>query len=149
MIAENRKAYFDFFIEEEFEAGIKLLGHEVKSCRMGGVSLTGAMVKIYKDEAFVVGMKIPLFGKAGEVVDYDPERTRKLLLKRAQINAVIGALSRKGFSAVPLKLYTSDDLIKIKIGIVRGKKEYDKREILKKREQVREMDRARKGSEAQ
>jgi SsrA-binding protein len=143
-IAENRKAYFDYFIEEEFEAGIQLTGSEVKACRTQGASLVGSYVRIYRNEPYVLGLKIPLYAKSGGNEKYDPERSRKLLLRRGEINSLIGALSRKGYSATPLRLYKDGDLIKIKIGIVRGKKEYDKREILKKREQLREMERSKK-----
>ncbi|MBU1104531.1 SsrA-binding protein SmpB [Candidatus Parcubacteria bacterium] len=141
VIAENKKAYFEYFIEKEFEAGLKLLGHEVKACRLQGASLVGSFVRVVKNEAFVINVLIPVYKKAGGSVVglYDPKRSRKLLLHKGEINAIIGAQSRKGYAIVPLKLYTEGDLIKIKIGIGRGKKLYDKREELKKRQIQREM----------
>jgi len=141
IISENKKAYFEYFIEKEFEAGLKLMGQEVKACKTQGASLVGSFVRVVKNEAFVVNVLIPIYKKAGlgVMASYDPKRSRKLLLRKEEIDAITGAQSRKGYTVVPLKLYTDNALIKIKIGIGRGKKLYDKREELKKRQLIREQ----------
>jgi len=143
-IASNKKAYHDLFIESELEAGIKLLGHEVKTLKTQGADLKASYVRVLGNEAFVLNINIPLYKKAGDIKDHNTTRTRKLLLKKSEINAIIGALSRKGFFVVPLKIYTKGDIIKIKIGVGKKKKKYDKREVLKKRQIKREIEREAK-----
>src|SRR3990167_5299864 len=139
ILARNKEARFNYEIERELEAGIVLSGQEAKS---GNVSLKGAHVTINRDEAYLVNAHISPYKYAGELPGYDPTRSRKLLLNRSEISSLIGKYKQQGMAVVPLEFYTKRGLIKVRLGIGRGKKRYDKRESIKKREQEREIKRA-------
>ena len=144
VFAENRKARFDYEILETFEAGLVLTGTEVKSIREGRVSLKDAYVDVQDGELYLVNMYVAPYPMAAEMFQHDPERPRKLLLHRYEINRIIGKLSQRGLTAVPLKLYARGPWIKAEIALVRGKRKYEKRESIKRRELEREIERARK-----
>ena len=133
MITENRKARFDYEIVESFEAGIVLSGSEVKSARGGGASLNGSRVVISEDGASVIGMNIQKY-KFDSSEEYEAGRTKKLLMKRKELVAIGTKMKSAGLTLVPVKLYNKGSLLKLEIALVRGKKKYEKREILKKRE---------------
>ncbi len=141
-IAVNKKAYHDYEILETFEAGIKLLGSEVKSCKAGQVNLKGAYIKVAvtptKHLAYIIGMHIAPY-KFARQEGYDPLRTRELLLHKKEILKLAGKVKEKGLSIIPLKLYQKNGLIKLEIGLCKGKKLYDKREELKKKAIKKEM----------
>jgi len=141
IVATNKTAFRDYELFDKFEAGLVLTGTEVKSLRVGRASLNGAFVKIDKGEAFVVNMHIPEYSH-GNVFNHEPTRRRKLLLHKREIDKIMGALSRKGFSVVPLRLYFKGGLAKLEIALGRGKKKYDKRADLKKKQIEREIRRA-------
>jgi SsrA-binding protein len=143
LIAQNKKAYHDFEIGEKFEAGIVLLGTEVKSLREGRANLKDSYARVKHGEVFLVGLHISPYTHAS-YDNHEPERVRKLLLHRAEIKKLLGKTQERGFSLVPLKLYFTEGKAKIEIALARGKKEYDKRESLKRKEGIREMDRIRK-----
>ena len=140
LIANNKKAYHDYFIDDKWEAGIELFGTEVKSIRMGKCSIKEAFVKIDKGEVYVYGMHISPYEK-GNIFNKDPMRVRKLLLHRHEINKIEGSLQEKGLTLVPLKVYFKDSLVKLEIGVARGKKLYDKRQDIAKKDQRREAER--------
>ena len=142
ILAKNKEAYFNYEIEDSLEAGIQLLGHEVKSAKSGNVSLKGAHVTVYGSEAMLVNAHIAPYKYAGELAGYDPTRSRKLLLKRKEIDSIIGKYKIAGYAIVPLELYTKKGLIKVKLGIGRGKKKWDKRDVIKKKEADRKIGRA-------
>lgn len=142
ILAKNKEAYFNYEIEETLEAGISLLGHEVKSIKSGQVSLKGAHVTIHGSEALLVNAHISPYKYAGELKGYEPTRSRKLLLKRKEIDSIIGKYKIAGYAVVPLELYTKKGLVKVKLGIGRGKKKHDKREVIRKREDERKIARA-------
>jgi len=139
--SENKKAYFNYTILEKFEAGLVLLGTEVKSIRSGRMSLEGSYIvaKGPSLEFFLVGAKIPAYQPKNAPADYNPERSRKLLLNKKEINYLVGKTSQKGLTLVPLKVYSNRANIKIEFGIAKGKKKFDKRENIKKRETEREI----------
>ena len=139
MLATNKKAYFDYEILEKFEAGIALIGQEVKSIRAGRTSLKGAYVVIKDQEVFLIGCHIPAYQPKNAPSDYNPERSRKLLLKKVEIKGLIGKTRAKGLTLVPLSVYTKSRNIKIEIALAKGKKKADKRETIKKREVDREI----------
>ncbi|MGG3737403.1 SsrA-binding protein SmpB [Aeribacillus pallidus] len=141
VIAQNKKAHHDYFIEETYEAGIVLQGTEIKSIRAGRVNLKDAFAKIQKGEVFLHNMHISPY-EQGNRYNHDPLRTRKLLLHRKEINKLIGETKEKGYSLVPLKLYIKDGYAKVLIGLAKGKKKYDKREDLKKKAAQREIEKA-------
>jgi SsrA-binding protein len=144
LIAENRKARHDYFIDERFEAGIVLSGAEVKSLRDGRANLKDSYAKItHRGEVFLVGMHVSAYGHATHEV-IDPERERKLLLHRAEIDRLGGKVRERGFTLVPTKLYFKDGRAKVEIGLARGKERGDKRESLKKAEGQREIERVMK-----
>ncbi|MBT8114413.1 MAG: SsrA-binding protein SmpB [Arenicella sp.] len=140
-IANNRKARFDFFIEEEFEAGLALQGWEVKSMRAGRVQLKESYVIIKNGELFLFGAHISPLSSASTHVTADPTRSRKLLMKRYEINRLIGQVERAGYTLVPLALYWSRGRAKLKIGLAKGKKQHDKRASIKERDWKREQQR--------
>ncbi len=140
LIANNKKAFHDYFIEDTFETGIALAGTEVKSLRMGKCSIKEAYIKIDKGEVFVYGMHISPYEK-GNIFNKDPLRTRKLLMHRYEIRRLASKLKEKGLTLVPLKVYFKDSLVKVEIGLARGKKLYDKREDIAKKDQRRESER--------
>lgn len=143
-IAQNKKARHDYFIEERFEAGLSLLGWEVKSLRAGKAQLSDSYVIIKNGEAFLLGTLITPLATVSTHFIPDPTRTRKLLLHRAQLSKLIGAVERKGYTIVPLSLYWSHGLAKCEIGLAKGKQEHDKRETEKNRDWQREKQRLMK-----
>ncbi len=143
IISKNKKAYFDYEILEKLEAGIILSGHEVKSTKTGHINLKGSYVTISNNEAHLLNSHIAPY-RFADLKDYNPTRTRKLLLHRKEINHLIGKSQTKGISLVPLRVYIKNNFIKIEIGIARGKKKYDKREDIKKKEAKRNIQRALK-----
>jgi SsrA-binding protein len=140
LIANNKKAYHDYFIEETYEAGIALAGTEVKSLRMGKCSIKESFVGIDKDEVYIYQMHISPYEK-GNIFNKDPLRTRKLLLHRYEINKLIGRQKVKGYTLVPLSVYFKDSLVKVEIGLARGKKLYDKRQDIASKDIKREAER--------
>ena len=145
-IAENRQARFEYFIEETYEAGLSLQGWEVKSMRAGRVQLKEAYVFVRNAEAFLFGAHISPLPTASTHVLPDPVRTRKLLLNRAELNRLVGAVERKGYTLVPLELYWKAGRAKLRIGLAKGKKEHDKRSTSKDRDWQREKSRLMKHS---
>ncbi|MGN0248563.1 MAG: SsrA-binding protein SmpB [Lachnospiraceae bacterium] len=140
LVANNKKAYHDFFIDEKYEAGIELHGTEVKSLRMGKCSIKEAFVRIENGEAFIYGMNISPYEK-GNIFNKDPLRIKKLLLHKVEIRKLGGKMSEKGYTIVPLQVYFKDGKAKVEIGLARGKKLYDKRESIAKKDQRREVER--------
>ena len=139
LIANNKKAYHDYFIDETYEAGISLAGTEVKSVRMGKCSVKEAFIKVEKGEMYVYGMHISPYEK-GNIFNKEPLRVRKLLLHRSEINKIGGKIAEKGYTMVPLKVYLKGSLVKVEIGLARGKKLYDKRQDIAKKDQRREAE---------
>ena len=140
MIANNKKAYHDYFILETYEAGIALHGTEVKSLRMGKCSIKESFIRIEDGEVYIYGMHISPYEK-GNIFNKDPLRVRKLLLHRQEINKLLGKMKEKGMTVVPLKVYLKGSLVKVEIGLARGKKLYDKRADIAKKDQAREAQR--------
>lgn len=140
MIANNKKAYHDYFILDTYEAGIALAGTEVKSLRMGKCSIKESFIRIEDGEVFIYGMHISPYEK-GNIFNKDPLRVRKLLLHKSEINKLIGKTKEKGMAIVPLKVYFGKSLVKVEIGLVKGKKLYDKRDDIAKKDQKREAER--------
>ena len=140
LIADNKKAYHDYFIEDTYEAGIELAGTEVKSMRMGKCSIKESFIQIDRGEVFVYGMHISPYEK-GNIFNKDPLRTRKLLLHQYEIRKIAGKIAEKGYTLVPLKVYFKGSLVKVEIGIAKGKKLYDKRQDIAKKDQQREASR--------
>ena len=138
-IANNKKAYHDFFIDETYECGIALHGTEVKSMRMGKCSIKEAFVRIEDGEVFVYGMHVSPYEK-GNIFNKDPLRVKKLLLHKYEINKLLGKIKEKGYTLVPLQVYFKDGKVKVEIGLARGKKLYDKREAIAKKDQRREAE---------
>jgi len=141
---KNKKAYHDYEILEEFEAGIVLYGHEVKAIREGKLSLKGSYVTIREEEAFLIGSHISAYQPKNTPDEYDPDRSRKLLLTKKEIKYLIGKTSQQGLTLIPLKVYTKNGLIKIKFALCRGKKKWDKRKKIKDREIDRNLKRRAK-----
>ena len=137
IISNNKKAFHDYFIEEKYEAGIELHGTEVKSVRMGKCSVKEAYIQIDKGEIFIHGMNISPYEK-GNIFNKDPLRVRKLLLHKAQINKLAGAASAAGYTIVPLNVHLTRGRVKLDIGLAKGKKLYDKRQSIAKKDQERE-----------
>jgi len=129
----NRKARYDYFLFEKFEAGIALLGSEVKSIREGKINLKDSFVRIIRGEAFLMGCHISPYSKIQGHLDIDPQRIRKLLLKKEELDKLQGKVSQKGFAVIPTQIYFKKGLIKVEIAIGKGKKAYDKRETIKRR----------------
>jgi SsrA-binding protein len=143
IIAQNRKARYDYFIEDELEAGLVLKGTEVKSLRLGKANLKDAYARVKDGEVYVYQMHIGPYPFA-YYDNHDPLRPRKLLLHKREIKRLYGKVNEKGFTLVPLKIYFKDGKVKITLALVRGKRKYDKREAIRRRDEKREMDRARK-----
>ncbi|MCX4352434.1 MAG: SsrA-binding protein SmpB [Lachnospiraceae bacterium] len=139
LAANNKKAYHDYFIEEKYEAGLVLHGTEVKSLRMGKCSIKEAFIRIENSEVFIYGMHISPYEK-GNIFNKDPLRVKKLLLHKQQIRKLIGNSSEKGYTIVPLQVYFKDGRAKIEIGLAKGKKLYDKRQDIAKKDQKREAE---------
>ena len=139
LVANNKKAYHDYFIDEKFEAGIELFGTEVKSIRMGKCSVKEAFVKIDRGEVYVCGMHISPYEK-GNIFNKDPLRVRRLLLHKYEIMKLNGKIAEKGYTLVPLQVYFKGSLVKVEVGLARGKKLYDKRADIAKKDQRRELE---------
>lgn len=140
LIANNKKAYHDYFILENWECGISLSGTEVKSLRTGKCSIKEAFIRIEGGEVYVYGMHISPYEK-GNIFNKDPLRVRKLLLHKSEINKLIGKTKEKGMAIIPLKVYFKESLVKVEIGLAKGKKLYDKRDDIAKKDQQREAQR--------
>lgn len=139
LIANNKKAYHDYFIDDKWEAGIELFGTEVKSIRMGKCSIKEAFAKIDKGEVYVYGMHISPYEK-GNIFNKDPLRVRKLLLHKYEIMKLNGKIAEKGYTLMPLQVYFKGSLVKVQVGLARGKKLYDKRADIAKKDQRRELE---------
>lgn len=139
-VADNRKARHEYFILESFEAGIELVGTEVKSIRNGSVNLKDSWCSIENGEMFIKGMHISPYEK-GNIFNRDPLRVRKLLMHKREINKLFGSIKQDGLTLIPLSLYFKDSRVKVQIGLCKGKKLYDKREDSAKRDAKREIDR--------
>lgn len=144
VLAENRKAYFDYIILEKLEAGISLIGQEVKSIKLRRISLKGSYVVLKNEEVFLIGCHIPAYQPKNAPADYNPERSRKLLLRKTEIKNLIGKSKQRGLTLVPTRVYTKRGKIKLEFALAKGKKKKDKRETIKKREAEREIKRALK-----
>lgn len=144
IVSDNRQARFLFEILETYEAGIELLGTEVKSIRAGKVNLRDGFARIRNGEVLLMNVHISPHQTASQIFNHDPRRSRKLLLHRKEIRKLIGQVEQKGLTLVPLKMYLKDGWVKVSIGLARGKKLYDKREDLKQKQDKREMERAMK-----
>lgn len=140
-LATNKRARFDYDILETFEAGLQLLGHEVKSAKMGNVSLKGAYVVVGRNGASLINTHIGRYSKAGPLPGYEPTRSRSVLLKKRELSYLQGKTHEQGLTLVPLSVYTKRTLIKLELGLGRGKKKYDKREAIKQREWKRQQSR--------
>lgn len=140
-IAKNKKAYHDYFVEESFEAGIELCGTEVKSIRMGGVNLKDSWCSIDDGEIFINAMHISPYDH-GNIFNRDPMRVRRLLMHKKEILKLFGTVKQTGYSLIPLSLYFKDSIVKVQIGLCKGKKLYDKREDLAKKSAKRDIERA-------
>ena len=139
LVANNKKAYFDYFIEDKYEAGVALHGTEVKSIRMGKCSIKESYIKIENGEVFIYGMHVSPYEK-GNIFNKDPMRIKKLLMHKYEINKLNGKLQQKGLTLVPLQVYLKGGLVKVEVGLARGKKLYDKRESLAKKDMKREAE---------
>ena len=144
VISENKKAFFNYNILERFEAGISLLGQEVKSLKTRGINLSGSYVVLKDEEAFWIGANIPPYQPRNIGSSYDSERSRKLLLNKNEIQYLLGKAKQKGLTLMPLKVYTVRGKIKLEFAIVKGKRQFDKRESIKKRDLEREIEREMK-----
>ena len=140
LIANNKKAYHEYFIEDKYECGIELYGTEIKSLRMGKCSIKEAYVRIEKGEAFIIGMNISPYEK-GNIFNKDPLRTRRLLLHKYEINRLAAKMNEQGYTMMPLSVYLKDSRAKLEIGVAKGKKIYDKRQEIAKKDMRRETER--------
>ena len=139
LIANNKKAFHDYFIEDKYEAGISLAGTEVKSLRQGKCSIKESFIRIEKGEVFIYGMHISPYEK-GNIFNKDPLRVKKLLLHKYEINKMAGKIAKKGYTLVPLQVYFRGSLVKVELGLAKGKKLYDKRQDIAKKDQKREAE---------
>ncbi|MDY6104942.1 MAG: SsrA-binding protein SmpB [Acetatifactor sp.] len=139
LVANNKKAYHDYFIDETYETGIALHGTEVKSIRMGKCSIKESFIRIENGEVFVYGMHVSPYEK-GNIFNKDPLRVKKLLMHRSEINKLMGKIKEKGYTLVPLQVYFKKGRVKVEIGLARGKKLYDKRADIAKKDQKREAE---------
>ena len=139
LIANNKKAFHDYFIEDTYEAGIALVGTEVKSLRAGKCSVKESFIRVENGEVYIYGMHISPYEK-GNIFNKDPLRVKKLLLHKYEINKLLGKIKEKGYTLVPLQVYFKDGKVKVEIGLARGKKLYDKREAIAKKDQRREAE---------
>ena len=140
LVANNKKAYHDYFIDETYEAGVALHGTEVKSLRMGKCSIKESFIRIENGEVFVYGMHVSPYEK-GNIFNKDPLRIKKLLMHKYEINKLAGRVEEKGYTLVPLQVYFKEGRVKVEIGLARGKKLYDKREDIAKKDARREIER--------
>jgi SsrA-binding protein len=141
LVASNRKAFHDYFVEETFEAGLSLVGTEVKSLRDGRINLRDSYAEIRNGEIFLVGVHISPYDQ-GNIANHEPMRARKLLLHAREIERIMGKVNEKGFTIVPTKVYFKGSRAKVEIGLARGKRQYDKRADLAKKDAQRDMERA-------
>ena len=141
-LAINKRARFDYDLTDRYEAGLVLTGQEVKSIKTGHVSLKGSFVTMKNGEFYLTHASVPAYKFAGNISNYDPTRPRKLLLKKSEINTLLGKSRSAGLTLVPIRVYTKKRLIKLEFGVGRGKKKYDKREDIKRKESKRKLDRA-------
>lgn len=139
LVANNKKAYHDYFIDEKYEAGIELHGTEVKSLRMGKCSIKESFIRIEKGEVYIYGMHVSPYEK-GNIFNKDPLRIKKLLLHKYEINKLAGKIAEKGYTLVPMQVYFKDGKAKVEVGLARGKKLYDKRQDIAKKDQKREAE---------
>lgn len=144
ILAENKRARFNYQILETFESGIVLTGQEVKSVKAGRVNLAGSFVVLRNEEAFLIGAKIPPWQPKNAPSNYNPERSRKLLLRKLELKSLIGKAKQKGLTLVPTRVYNKRGLIKLEFAVAKGKRRVDKRELIKKREVERSMRKALK-----
>jgi SsrA-binding protein len=142
-ITVNRRAFHDYHVDDRFEAGIALVGSEVKSLREGRVNLSDAYARFVGDELWLVGAHVSPYGPAS-AFGHEPKRDRKLLMHRRELDRLAGKVQEKGLTLVPLRLYWKDGRAKVEIGLARGKKQYDKRQAIRERDERRAMDRARR-----
>lgn len=140
LIANNKKAYHDYFLEEKYEAGIELHGTEVKSIRMGKCSIKEAFVRIQNGEAYIYGMHVSPYEK-GNIFNKDPLRPKKLLMHKTEIRKLVGKLAEQGYTLVPVEVYLKGSLVKVQIALAKGKKLYDKRQDIAKKDMKREAER--------
>lgn len=145
MVANNKKAYHDYFIQDKYEAGIELFGTEVKSIRMGKCSIKESFIRLERGEMFLYGMHVNPYEK-GNIFNKDPLRARKLLLHKSEIAKLGAKIAEKGFTLVALQVYFKGSLVKVEVGLAKGKKLYDKREDIAKKDQRREIEREMKQS---
>lgn len=143
LIAQNKKAFHDYFVEDTYEAGIVLVGCEVKSIRLGAINLRDSFVIIKYGEVYMIGAHISPY-KMGSYNNVDPRRNRKLLLNRSEINKLRGKVEQKGYTLIPLKVYFKDALVKVQIGLCKGKELHDKRQAIKEKENDRNLRRVMK-----
>jgi SsrA-binding protein len=139
IFSENKKAYFDYQILEKYEAGLVLIGQEVKSIRAGRINIKGSYVVFKGQEPYLLGANIPPYQPKNAPQDYNPEKSRKILLNKKEINYLLGKSKEKGLTLIPLKIYGKNAKIKLEFGLAKGKKKYDKRETIRKREIKREI----------
>lgn len=139
LVANNKKAYHDYFVDEKIEAGLVLHGTEVKSLRMGKCSIKESFIRMENGEMFIYGMHISPYEK-GNLFNREPLRVKKLLLHKAEINKLLGKIKEKGFTIIPLQVYFKEGRAKVEIGVCRGKKHYDKRQDIAKKDQKREAE---------
>lgn len=139
LVANNKKAWHDYFIEDKYEAGIELHGTEVKSIRMGHCSIKEAFIRVEQGEVFIYGMHVSPYEK-GNIFNKDPLRVKKLLLHKQEINKLMGKIAEKGYTLVPLQVYFKDGNAKVEIGLAKGKKMYDKRQDIARKDQRREAE---------
>ena len=139
--SENKKAHFDYEIIEKYEAGLVLQGQEVKSIKTGHINLTGSYVVMQGQEPYLIGAKIPPYKPKNTPTDNNHEQSRKLLLNKKEINYLIGKVNERGFSLIPLKIYEQNGRIKLEFALAKGKKKFDKKEQIKKRDVERDMQR--------
>ncbi len=145
ILATNDKARYDYELLTRYEAGLVLTGQETKSAKFGGMKLKGAHVVFHGGEAFLIGSRIDPFQKAGKLEEYDPERSRKLLMHKQELTKIRSKLEEKGLTVVPIRVYLKDGRIKVEVAVARGKKEFEKRDTIKKRELDRRVRHALKG----
>jgi SsrA-binding protein len=142
IIADNRRASFDYYLEDRYEAGIELVGTEIKSLRKGSCNIKDAYVQIKNGEAYVINMNISVYDK-GNIFNHDPLRTRKLLLHKREIRKLLSYVQEKGYTLIPTKIYLKDGRAKLEFAIAKGKKNYDKREVEKQKTIVKDLNRAK------
>lgn len=140
LVANNKKVYHEYFLEETYEAGISLAGTEVKSIRMGKCSIKESFIRIEKDEVFIYGMHISPYEK-GNIFNKDPLRPKKLLMHKAEIRKLLGKIAEKGYTLVPVEVYMKNGLVKVQVALAKGKKLYDKRADIAKKDMRREAER--------